>query len=112
MIPPHYLSLCRWSVTVASRLIFSAKRASRFLPALRLSAVVFAFACGCQNDGELGSRSDGMARSLAPQSVEEYARRRNISKDQARREVQEAVSKRDADEAVRNIDEVGVTTTQ
>ncbi|HWB09410.1 MAG TPA: hypothetical protein VG826_09310 [Pirellulales bacterium] len=97
---------------MAGRLTFSTQRASGFLPALRLSAVVFAFACGCQNDGELANRNDGLAQSLTPQGVDAYARQRNIPKDQARRELQEAMSKRDADEAVKNIDEAGVTTTQ
>jgi hypothetical protein len=72
--------------------------------------ITLAFAGGCQNDGELADRNDGFAQSLAPRSVEQYARQRNVSNDQARRELQEAVSKRDARQAVQNVDDVGVTT--
>lgn len=91
---------------MASRLTVLAKSAYRFLPALRLSVIMLAFACGCQNDGELSN--EGHPQLLAPRSVDDYARRRNISNDQAQRELQDAVSKRDAVEAVKNIDEVGV----
>jgi hypothetical protein len=66
---------------------------------------------GCQNDGELANSGKGLSgAALAPRSVEEYARQRNISNDQARHELQAAVSKRDADEAIKNIDDVGVKT--
>ena len=93
---------------MASRLTSLAKRASRFFPALRLSVVTLAFACGCQNDGEMANRKAG-PQLLAPRSVEQYARQRNISNDQARRELQDAVGKRDAQQAVQNVDDVGVT---
>ena len=95
---------------MASRLTVLAKGAYRFLPALRLSVVALAFAGGCQNDGELANRNDGLAQSLAPRSVDDHSRKRNISSDQARRELQDAASKRDAENAVRNVDEIGVTT--
>jgi hypothetical protein len=92
---------------VTSRPNVLAKGLSRFLTAVNASVVFLALTGGCQNDGELANRA-GAGAMLAPQSVEDYARRRNITTDQARRELQEAQSKRDADQAIQNIDDVGV----
>jgi len=111
MIPPHCSSLVDGASQVARRLIVLVKGGCKFLHALRFSAVTLALACGCQNDGELANPSQGLARSLAPRSVDDYARQRNISREQAQRELQDAVSKRDAAEAEKNIDEAGVVTT-
>jgi hypothetical protein len=100
----------KWSFTVASCLTVLAKGKFRFFSALSLAVVLLASG-GCQNNGALNNAREGMNASvLAPRSVEDYARQRNISNDQARRELQAAVSKRDADEALKNADDAGVTT--
>ncbi len=110
IIPPHCPSLVDGASQVARRLTLLAKDGCRFLPALQLSAITLALACGCQNDGELANPNEGLAKSLAPRNVDDYARQRNISRDQAQRELQDAVGKRDTAEAVKNVDEAGVVT--
>lgn len=93
---------------MASRLSVMAKQVFRTFCGLGLSTALLASSGGCQNDGELARANRSAGSALAPRSVDEYARQRNISNDQARREIQAAVSKRDADEAVKNIDDAGI----
>lgn len=93
---------------MASRVTVVVKKIFRPLCGLCLGTALLASSGGCQNDGELARTNNSAGSALAPRSVDDYARQRNISNDQARRELQAAVSKRDADEAIKNIDDAGI----
>ncbi|HEV3343818.1 MAG TPA: hypothetical protein VG125_25820 [Pirellulales bacterium] len=108
--PPHCFSLVDGASQVASRLTVLSKGGCRLFPALRLSAVTLALACGCQNDGELANPNEGLAKSLAPPNIDGYAPATSASRDQARRQAREAESKRDAAQAEKDIEEAGVRT--
>ena len=96
------------SIIVANRPTVLVKEIFRPVCGLCLGTALLALSVGCQNDGELANANNSAGRALAPRSIEEYARQRNISNDQARQEVQAAVSKRDADQALKNIDDAGI----
>jgi hypothetical protein len=94
---------------VTTRSITMDKSISRLAPALRRTAfsAVLALAGGCQSEGELANTKNGIGGALAPLSVQQYAKQRGISDQQARQELQQKVGEHDEEQAVRNIDEVG-----
>lgn len=63
---------------------------------------------GCQAPPDLSNMKGGAGGALAPPSVQKYATERHISNEQARQELQQRVRQHDEEQAVENIDAVGV----
>lgn len=75
---------------------------------LAMACAAVALIVGCQSDGELPNTNRGLGGALTPTSTQQYAQQRGISNEQARHELQQKVSDHDAEEAIKNIDDVGV----
>jgi hypothetical protein len=114
MMPPrlhfHFFS-CPEAIVVFHRSPEPPSFRSAIFATLRRAApwTVLALVTGCQSDGEMVDSGRGRAGLLAPTSVQEYARQKGISNDQARHELQQKVNDGDAADAVKNIDEAGTS---
>lgn len=64
-------------------------------------------AAGCSAD-DGAKRPMSVGRALTPQNVDQYARQRGISTQQAQQELQQQVSDYDAQKAVADADQNGV----
>jgi hypothetical protein len=89
----------------------SEKSVFGLLPAIAAIALcnLTALFVGCQAPApDLSKIRGGTGGALAPTSVQQYAQQRGISNEQARQELQQRVSQHDEEQAVENIDAVGV----
>lgn len=112
-MPPrlHFHFSCLEAIVVLHRPPEPPSVISAVFTTLRRAApwAALAFVAGCQSDGEMVDSGRGRASMLAPTSVQEYARQKGISNEQARHELQQKVNDGDSAEAVKNIDEVGTS---
>jgi hypothetical protein len=66
------------------------------------------FFAGCRQGPDLARAKQGVGGALSPNSVQQYAAERGINNQQAGYELQQKVSQHDEEQAVENIDAVGV----